>query len=783
MTQPDSQSPRSFRALAHRFVFHWRDDARRMTAIEAELQSARAHIDRLEAEIDELRGNSLRIVELIDVAEQQLARRLWTNPTVSSLPKVNGLQRQSGLMVSRRRLDIQGLRALAVVLVVVFHLFPRLVPGGYIGVDIFFVISGFLITGHLLREVETQGRVCVTQFWARRVRRLLPASLLVLAVSIVLTMTVMPANTRPQNYGDIGYAASYILNWRLAANSVDYLNSQFPPTLVQHYWSLSIEEQFYLVWPVLIAIVIGIAALVRKPQRRFVLAALVLVLSVSLVFSIVETSRSQPAAYFVTTTRVWEFALGGLVAMVPAARTTPLVRGLVSVVALAVVAVCAFMFGAATSFPGAIALLPVVATAVLIWCGDSDDQSWVFAPQRLTHNRVVQFLGDASYSIYLWHWPLILAVTAVFPAAGWGWRRALIVVPVTVVLAWVTLKCVEDPIRKAPGVLRRRSMTFGLMAVVVAAIVGVCVWQSVAIQQDVEKRQTELESLFGNTKTLDPVEPKLCVGAYAILNKCDNPYAYNPQLIDPAFAQEDKPWRWINDKTVEGQCTKETVGSLPERSCYFPGKGKQILVIGDSHADQLMEPLSRVAEQEGWGLRLQSRSSCAIFTLPVEDQNEDIARCLEWSKQLLDSIIADPTIDVVIVSMRIEGNVLPADPVPGLSRLRDAGKQVIIVRDTPEIGFFGPSGVRLTGPECLLAQGVNDDACSWAEDPQPSWLLAGADNLDLSVIDTHKILCSDGTCHTIIGDLVVYTDDNHLTGTFVRSLEGWLARELKLLLD
>lgn len=678
------------------------------------------------------------------------------------------------------RLDIQGLRALAVTLVVVFHLFPTVLPGGYIGVDIFFVISGFLITGHILREIETTGRIRVTEFWARRIRRLLPASLLVLLATLVMTMTVMPPNTRSQNYGDIGYAAGYILNWRLAANSIDYLNATSPPSLVQHYWSLSIEEQFYLVWPILIAITIGIAALLRRPSRRFILGALAAVFVLSFAFSVFETARLQPSAYFLTTTRAWEFALGGLVAMIPAAGFVPALRGVVSTVAAGAIGASAFLFGSTTPFPGAIALIPVAATALLIWCGDGRESEWRFAPQRLSHNRAVQFLGDASYSIYLWHWPLILVIAAIAPASA-EWQRAALVVPVTIFLARLTLKFVENPVRRAPGLLEQRGLTFALSGALIAAIIAVSSTQIASIQREVEQKQAEIESPLSGEEgaSESPLAGlQLCIGAYAILNDCDDPYAYDSSAIDPAFAQEDKPWRWINERVAEGECTQKTVGTFPERSCSFPGDGKQVLLIGDSHADQLAAPLSHVAENAGWGLRLESRSACAVFTVPAEGQSQDASRCAEWGTQLLDSIAAESKVDVVIVSVRLDGTEVQANAYPGLTRLLESGKQVIVVRDTPAIGFFGPDGKRLTGPECLLAQGEVDDACSWTERQDSNWLVSAAEKLDLGVLDTRQILCPKGTCHTIIGDLVVYTDDNHLTGMFALSMSGWLTEEL-----
>lgn len=700
------------------------------------------------------------------------------------MPRQDHLDARKG-----KRLDIQGLRALAVTLVVVFHLFPANLPGGYIGVDIFFVISGFLITGHLLREVETRGRIRVTEFWAKRVRRLLPASLLVLLATVLLTMTVMPENTRTQNYGDIGYAAGYILNWRLAANSVDYLNSAVPPSLVQHFWSLSVEEQFYLVWPILIAVALGIAALLKRPSRRFLLTLLVLVFLASFVFSIVETARSQPSAYFLTTTRAWEFALGGLVSMIPAFRTNAAVRGITSVIALVTISACAFLFGQATAFPGAIALVPVAATAILIWAGETPRDSsdaWKFAPQRLTHNRAVQFLGDSSYSVYLWHWPLILTVAALAPDFA-EWQHALLTVPTTLFLAWLTLKYVENPVRRSTGLLAQRGLTFALTGAVVAVILGVTTAQTVAIEQQLAQRQAELESPLagpdGKESDTSPLTGfKNCLGAYAILNGCEDPHAYDASRIDATLAQEDKPWRWLREKVQQDECTQTTVGSLPERSCDFPGSGKQVLLIGDSHSDQLMRPLQRIADSEGWGLRLESRSACALFTPPGEGQDENTARCAEWGANQLDSIVADPDIDVVIISVRVSDSAQTIDPRPGLMRLRDAGKQVIVIRDIPPVGLRSPDGERLTGPECLISQGASDDACSWPAEDGDDWLSEAASELDISVIDTHTLLCPEGTCHMLIGGVVVYTDDNHLTGMFALSMEGWLAKELEPLL-
>ena len=226
------------------------------------------------------------------------------------------------------RQEIQGLRAVAVLLVVLFHLWPNRVPGGYIGVDVFFVISGFLITSHILREVDRTGSVSLTQFWARRLRRLLPASYVVLAVSAVGVLLFVPRLVWQQFFGEILAAALYVENWALALDSVDYLAAENTPSPAQHYWTLSAEEQFYLVWPVLVLLGIWLARrrVSTSPTgdhgggvRGGVFVVLAAGVAASLAYSLWVTATNPALAYFVTPARAWEFGAGALLAFAPAA--------------------------------------------------------------------------------------------------------------------------------------------------------------------------------------------------------------------------------------------------------------------------------------------------------------------------------------------------------------------------------------------------------------------------------------------------------------------------------
>src|SRR3954451_2902571 len=366
------------------------------------------------------------------------------------------------------RPEIQGLRAVAVAAVVVCHFWPSALPGGFVGVDVFFVISGFLITSHLLREVARTGRVSLAAFWARRARRILPAALLVLALCALATLAFVPEVHRQQFFAEIRASTFYVQNWKLAHSAVDYFAAGDGPSPVQHFWSLSAEEQFYLVWPVLI---LAAAAL----GRRAIFATLAVLTAASLAYSVYKTAADPAAAYFVTPTRAWEFGAGGLLAFAPAGRARPLA----CLAGLAAIAVASATFSAATAFPGVAAALPVRGGCAVIWAR---------APLGPLAARPVQFAGDVSYGVYLWHWPLLVLA----PYALEVPRGGLLVL--TLALAAATKRWVEDPVRRGRVLLARPPRwTLAPAAAVTALVIGLTAagtWQAnrdVAVAQRASK--------------------------------------------------------------------------------------------------------------------------------------------------------------------------------------------------------------------------------------------------------------------------------------------------------
>jgi peptidoglycan/LPS O-acetylase OafA/YrhL len=402
------------------------------------------------------------------------------------VPVPSGTATNAGFSRDARefRPDIQGLRAIAIAMVVIFHLYSAALPGGFVGVDVFFVISGYLIIGHLWRGYTRTGRIDLVGFWGRRARRLIPAAALVLTATWIAARIVESAAQLSNQAHHILASALYFENWQLSAETVRYADSNSSAIWVGHFWSLSVEEQFYLIWPLffLLAAWIAVAWGDRKGQgrgirrasraraRNVVLGTLTAALVIaSLAYSVSETSANPSAAYFVTTTRAWEFGIGGLLAIAPARLTRVLGRqGWLGWLGLAAIAASGLLLNLSMPFPGARALLPVLGAAALIAGGSAAGRH---GPARLTSARLMVFTGEISYSLYLWHYPVIDLCTASLDKLP-GHLRGLLIIAISVLLAWLTKTFVEDKVRFAPCIAqhRWRSLAMALAAIVPAAL-------------------------------------------------------------------------------------------------------------------------------------------------------------------------------------------------------------------------------------------------------------------------------------------------------------------------
>ena len=361
------------------------------------------------------------------------------------------------------RPELQGLRALAVGLVLLFHLWPNHVSGGFVGVDVFFVVSGFLITGHLYRELSTTGTIALGKFWARRVMRLLPLAFTVLVFSVIAMLFFVPQTVWGMNVRQILGSLFYVENWVLAADSVDYMAAENEPSLVQHYWSLSIEEQFYIVLPLLLLGTYLLTKFLRKnkqgtgldTQKIFIWALLGITVA-TFIFSVLYTNYNAAQAYFVTPTRFWEFSIGGLLAMLPAATKMPnQLQNLLGWAGVIAIVTAALAYDGNTAFPGYTALLPVIGAALFLRYGSTQPVTGIYWWASL---KPALRMGDWSYAIYLWHWPLIIVATYQIESFTWPYKFG--VIALTFILSAASQRFIEDPMRHAkPFKIPKRAFT------------------------------------------------------------------------------------------------------------------------------------------------------------------------------------------------------------------------------------------------------------------------------------------------------------------------------------
>ncbi|WP_297409582.1 acyltransferase family protein [Naasia sp.] len=675
--------------------------------------------------------------------------------------------------------EIQALRAIAVLLVVLYHLWPAYLRGGYVGVDVFFVISGYLISAHVIRSLE-RGRFTLSDFYARRIRRLLPASLTVLLAAGIATLVWAPQLHWIDTGKNIVASAFYVENWSLLFNAVDYLGASADVIPSQHFWSLSVEEQFYLVWPVFLLLGCTLAARRGWPVRR-VLAVLVgIVVVVSLAYSAVSTAVDQASAYFNTGTRVWEFGAGTLLAIWLAKAPKVGAWGVpVTWLGLAAILAAALTYTDASAFPGYLALVPVLGTAMVI---AGRGRRGPASPAPLFALRPVQFLGDISYSVYLWHWPLIVLLPLGLGLPLSNPLKALILV-VTLVLAWASKRFIEDPFRiDRPGtadkpkkaVSRRRIFTLAAAGMVLVSVVGGAGWAVSSAKAS--QAQAVLDALP------DPLTVP-CFGAAALADpvKCAQ-QGTGAIYPDPIVAALDTGDRRDPPCQQSSSGTEVIVCSFGSKDPAAP----RYALVGDSHAAQWMSAMRVLALRNGWHLDTYLRSGCGLSTIPAGGLGV-VSRCVEWNDQALQQLV-DGHYDVVVVSMRssIVGGAAKtdADLARNVSEIdtswravQSSGARIVAIRDTPQPVSAGIPDA----PRCVAGTPDYLIACSFTRAkglvPDPE-VEAARVNGNVAVLDLTDRFCSRDTCAPVIGDVLVYRDGHHVSALYITTLAPFLDEAL-----
>lgn len=658
----------------------------------------------------------------------------------------------------RFRPDIEGLRAVAVGTVVVSHAGVAL-AGGYVGVDVFFVISGYLITRQLHEELSRSGKVSFAKFYARRARRILPAAVLVIIATLLASWAwLSPLRMRGIAQDAVLSAVSGV-NWRLAVQGTDYFQSAAPPSPLQHYWSLAVEEQFYVVWPLLL--MVSALALGKVLGRRLALiSSLSLVIAVSCYLSVTVTKQSAPWAYFGSHTRAWELAIGAVIAVTAVwwSHLSRMVAVVVSWLGLAGIGAAAVWFDGRTPYPGSAALLPVVGAAMVIVGGCSNHKGGAEAFLRLAP---MQFVGRLSYSLYLWHWPVLMIMPAIL-GRTLTVPESLGAVAASVALSYATFRLVEQPIRARRSLVTfpGRGIALGLGAVAASVAVAVFVGTTVrtpgsSVSSDVAASPVGVDA------------GPLIDGASRSVNEAVKVKKL-PAVVTPAL---DKV---LKDRPDFSNCLADiaAVNLVPPEDCHFGDRSspKRIVLMGDSHAFQWSGLIRKWVDENHWQMWIVAKAGCSAGEYPHifrHGLNRDYTECATWRSKALPLVRSlRPTVVVLSSHWLPEGNDSTAMEKT-VTELRRAGTGVLYFTDTPSMD--------LQVPDCLAVHTTDIGICNRRVSeavaiPGRLGEIKSARAGGAEVFDPIPWFCTKKICPALINDVVVYRDESHVTNTFVMTL-------------
>lgn len=641
--------------------------------------------------------------------------------------------------------DIEGLRAIAILLVVAAHAKVSWLAGGFIGVDVFFVLSGYLITGVLLREMEQTGHLGFANFYARRFRRLLPALLVMLVCTSLAAVVVLPPAAQGDQAVAAATAAAWLSNIHFAFAKLDYFSPGAASNLFLHTWSLGVEEQFYLVWPALILLAFGASRKGKNRTKRLKVTMFVIA-GISLAWCFLLTETASQMAFYMMPLRAWQFAAGALVWLyfgspvdageATKARTTNTWIGWAG---LALIAVAALWFNANMPYPGWRSLLPTLGAAAIIAVGAHGTSHGI---SRVLTYRPLQAVGRISYSWYLWHWPVLLLGGALVTTDSALYRAAL--VALSLLLAMAAYRWVESPIRHQARWVARPGVTILTAIGLMAAANVLCIsWYNAAwnwLHTPTQQRYAQAHA--------------------------DLPIIYKMGCDD-----------WYQSDQV--------------RPCSFgPSDAKHTAVLmGDSIGAQWFPAVAAVFDRPDWRLLVLTKSSCPMVdeTIFYPRIGRDYTECTTWRTHALQQVAAWRP-DILILGSVQTYDLSQTQWLEGTTRLLrsidDSVGHTYILRGTPHLTFDGPNCLSAQSwlPKLYARQAPcrapafsqqNDDVFLWQQQ-------AAARFGNVTALDMNQLVCPNGECAAERGDMVVYRDSQHLTASFVQSLSGELAQKLHL---
>ena len=706
------------------------------------------------------------------------------------------------------RTDIEGLRGLAILLVVIFHARPTWMPGGFIGVDVFFVLSGYLITRLLIDELESTGTIALPAFWARRARRLLPIAAFVIAITVLLSWAVLAPYAMRSVVADAIAASGFFANFKFTWQLGDYFGAQLAasnPSPLLHYWSLAVEEQFYLVWPLLLVAVTRGKADIRHAAGRAVLV----IVGLSVVLSVVMTRSYPTAAFYLLPARMGELAVGAAVAIwAPMFRAAPQqLRTLGGWVGLVMIIVVALDIDESYAFPGLLAMVPVLATALVIAGGEGRPSYW--PASRLLRMRPLQWLGERSYGLYLWHWPLLVLAQARWGALGFF--QTVVVVALAIVLSSASLRLIENPVRHSAWVAARPQRGLRIGGGIIAASIVFAVVVRVAlpsldtgvsataptllVDQVVSVTTTTTPEVAGQVVAGDqpaegesdssstiPAETTTVVPTTTVPLTLDSLIDSVHEVLEAGAAVDTVPNNLrpsiaaaVDDKAKIYDDGCVNIGVDPEvHDCRYgvTGSGFTMVLYGDSHAAHWFPALEAIADDRDLNFVVLTKGGCptANVGIPTAILSQ---QCPIWRDAAIERMNElQPDLIVMTASHDYPNSSeeWSAGMAETVDRVLPTTSRLVLLGDNPNAKDL-PSN-------CLSRNLFSASACSNTREAAMSTdridiEYAIATTRSMEFIDTTDWFCTDSTCPMMIGDILLYRDATHLSTTaseFIRPI-------------
>ncbi|KAB8129180.1 acyltransferase [Gracilibacillus oryzae] len=659
----------------------------------------------------------------------------------------------------RFRPELEGVRVLAAFLVAVYHIWFGKVSGG---VDVFFIVSGYLITTSLLSRVARHGTINLTEYYLGLVRRLWPLALTVILFSIAASYFIFPASRWISIVPEALSSIFYYENWQLAFNSVDYLAQNVNASPFQHFWALSLQGQFYITWPVIIFLAYFLAKkLFKTPLRKTLLTVLIVMFAASLSYSVYITAVNQPWAYFDTFARVWEFSLGGILALLlPYLKMPKAVAFIIGWLGFCIIAFTGMVLPVSDVFPGYAALLPIFGVIFVIVAAENAS---AFGVQKLLGTKLFLFLGSVSYAFYLWHWPLYIFYLAYFDVDNVSIPAGIGIILVAFGISLITSKLIEKPIQR----LSPREAKKKIVGIAMAFLIPVA---AVAISWNVYGQQ-----LLGDIDT--DVDTALIEEQenYVNLEVLPEEYYSNDEdeEVIPDFISVTKDLPAFYEDT---QCYTTMAGEGVKTCSYGETENPEytLALVGGSHSGHWFPPLVEAASEMGIELQLYYKDACRFSADDFGGGLDET--CMDWNEELED-VLAENMPDMIFTTATVAGSIeIPQAYLDKWQQYEDL-TQIIAIRDTPKFPYEIPTCVEDKGiSECHVdREGMVDEGkITDTETEIP-------DNVHL--VDFSDYFCDDETCYSVLNNIIIYRDSNHITTTFAKTLTEPFKEELEAVID